>query len=256
MTAQEYYTGVHGAVTYAGATLAVAEFSFEITRSIASHARSGKWSDLNVPGKVSCKGKLKRIQTNGDLLMAALNATPATGTATTLLATSTVLNAADWYQAMDDTTPGTASRIKLTLQTKAITVAGTITLIGTDALSNPISEVIEIGVSAIGSTWTSVNTFLTVEGMVCHDIDSTDDLGTFLVQSIAGDSTVNVGEPKSFALIGAVTDGSNHITVTLANVTFNKAQFNFTDADEILEDDMEFFVKDPDADIAVTGADA
>ena len=255
---QEYYTGVHGAVTYAGASLAVAEFSFEITRGIASHARSGKWSDLNVPGKLSCKGKLKRIQTNADLFMAALNATPATGTATTLLATSSVLDGTDFYEAMDDTTPGTASRIKVTLQTQAVTSSGggTVTLIGTDINSNPISEVIEVPASAaVADYWITDKAFLTVEGHVVHDIDTESDLGTFKIESIAGDSTVNVGEPKSFALIGLVEDGTNHITVTLSNVTFNKAGFDFTDADKILDDDMEFFVKDPDSDIAVTGAD-
>jgi hypothetical protein len=253
---QEYYTGVHGVVTYAEAALAVAEFSFEITRGIASHARSGKWSDLNVPGKVSCKGKLKRIQTNADLLMAALNATPATGTATTLLATSTVLDASDFYQDMTDTTPGTASRIRVTLQTKDATVAGTVTLVGTDALGNTISETIDIPATmVVDDYFTTDKVFLTVEGMMVRAVDTADDLGTFKIHSIAGDSSVNIGEPKSFALIGQVVDGTNHITVTLANVSFNKAGFDFTDASKILADDMEFFVKDPDADIAVTGAD-
>jgi len=253
---QEYYTGVHGAVTYAGAPLAVAEFSFEITRGIASHARSGKWSDLNVPGKVSCKGKLKRIQLNADLIMAAMNATPATGTATTLLATSTVLDASDFYQDMTDTTPGTASRIRVTLQTKNATVAGTVTLVGTDALGNTISETIDIPATmVVDDYFTTDKVFLTVEGMMVRAVDTADDLGTFKIHSIAGDSSVNIGKPKSFALIGSVTDGTNHITVTLANVSFNKAGFDFTDASKILEDDMEFFVKDPDADIAVTGAD-
>lgn len=254
--AQEYYTGVHGAVTYAGAVLAVAEFSFEITRGIASHARSGKYSDLNVPGKLSCKGKLKRIQTNADLLMAALNATPVTGTATVLLATSTVLNASDFYEAMTNTTPGTASRIKVTLQTQNATVGGTCTLSGTDIGGNEISEVIDVPATAVvGDYWVTDKAFLTVAGHLVRGIDTASDLGTLKIESIAGDSSVNVGEPKSFALIGAVTDGTNHITVTLANVTFNKAGFDFTDASKILEDDMEFFVKDPDADIVVTGAD-
>lgn len=256
--AQEYYTGVHGAVTYAGAALAIAEFSFEITRNIASHARSGKWSDLNVPGKVSCKGKLKRIQTNADLLMAALNGTPSTGAAEVLNAATPVMDGTDFYEACDDTSIAAASRIKVTLQTSAVTATGGgyITLIGTDVNGNNISEVIDIAnSSAVGAVWYSDNAFLTLPGIMIHDIDTESDTGTLKVEAITGDSTVNVGEPKSFALIGKVEDGTNHITVTLANVSFNKAGFNFTDADEILEDDMEFFVKDPDADIAVTGAD-
>jgi len=38
-------------------------------------------------------------------------------------------------------------------------------------------------------------------------------------------------------------------------VFFTKAGFSFTDASKMLEDDMEFMVKDPDVDIIVTGAD-
>ncbi|TRZ79560.1 hypothetical protein D4R86_05700 [bacterium] len=253
---QEYYTGVHGVVTYAGAALAVSEFEFEITRGEATHARSGKWSDLSVPGKVSCKGKLGRIQKNADLIMAMMNATPVTGTATTLLATSTVLDASDFYEDMTDSTPGSASIIRATLQTSDLSVAGTITYVGTDAAGNTLSETIDIPATmTTGEYYDTDNVFLTVEGMTVREIDSSDDIGTFAIASIAGDTSVTIGEPKSFALIGAVEDGSNHITVTLANVTFSKAKLGFTDASSVLSDDAEFFVKDPDDDIIVTGAD-
>lgn len=252
--AQEYYTGVHGAVTYAGSALAVAEFSFEITRAIASHARSGKWSDLNVPGKVSCKGKLKRIQTNADLLMAALNATPTTGETATAHAGLTLPgDGSENITDMTDTAPSSPSRVRLQILTAGVTVAGTAILIGTDAGDNALVEAVAVPVMAQDAYVTSNGVFKTLTHVALKDITAAG--ATLLVQYRAGDSSVNVGEPKSFALIGKVEDGSNHITVTLANVTFNKAGFNFTDADEILEDDMEFFVKDPDADIAVTGAD-
>lgn len=250
------YTGVHGVVTYAGSPLAVAEFDFEITRGITSHSRSGKWSDLNIPGKVSCKGKLSRIQTNADLIQAMMNATPTTGTATTLLATSTVLDATDFYEEMDDSTPGTPSRIRVTLKTKNASVAGTVTLVGTDAAGKTLSETIDIPATMVADQYIDTNNiFATVEGMLVREIDTVDDLGTLEVKSLAGDSTVTIGEPKTFTLVGAVVDGSNNITVTLTNVIFNKSGFNFTDASKMLEDSLEFFVRDPDADIIVSCVD-
>ena len=81
---QDAYTGVHGTVSYAGSTIAVAEFDVKIKRGVASHARSGKWSDYKLPGKIDVTGSMKRILTDGELLAALLNATPAIGAAETL----------------------------------------------------------------------------------------------------------------------------------------------------------------------------
>jgi len=252
---QEYYTGVHGAVTYAGAAFAVAEFDFEITRGIATHARSGKWSDLNVPGKVSCKGKLKRIQVDANLIQAMMNATPTTGeTATAHAGLTYPGSGSENITDMTDTTPSSPSRVRLQALTAPITTGGTATLIGTDAGDNPISETIPIGTLAQNSYVESTQVFKTLTHVALAGIVG--DGGTLLVQYRAGDSTTVIGEPKSFSLVGAVVDGSNNITITLSNVMFNKAKFNFTDASKILEDDMEFFVKDPDTDIVVSCVNA
>jgi hypothetical protein len=101
---------------------------------------------------------------------------------------------------------------------------------------------------------TSNNVFKTLTHVALKGITAAG--ATLFVQYRAGDSTVNVGEPKVFALVGKVQDGSNHITVTLSNVWFNKAGFGFEDASKGLNDDLTFVITDPDADIVVTGADA
>ena len=251
---QEHYTGVHGAVTYGVAALAVAEFGFDITRAVTSHARSGKWSDLNVPGKLSCKGKLKRIQLNADLIQAMLNATPVTGE--TAAAHAGLAGPGDGEENitdMTDTAPTSASLVRLTCLTAAVTVAGVAVLIGTDAAGNAVAESVAIPTMAADAYVTSKGVYATLTQVALTDVTCAG--GTIGVGYRAGDSTVTVGEPKSFALIGKVTDGTNHITVTLANVFFTKAGLNFTDASKMLEDDMDFIVKDPDVDIIVTGAD-
>jgi len=254
--AQESYSGVHGVVTYAGAALAVAEFGFDITRGVTSHARSGKWSDLNVPGKVSCKGKLKRIQTNADLIMAAMNNTPATGeTATAHAGLTYPGDGNENITDMTDTTPSSPSRVRLQALDAAITKAGHAVLIGTDPGGNDLVEIVPIGTLSEDAYVTSENVFATLTHVALKNVTGGAG-GTLLVEYRAGDSSVNIGSPKVLTLIGKVEDGTNHITITLNHVFFTKAAFNFSDASKMLEDDMEFIVKDPDVDIIVTGADS
>jgi hypothetical protein len=251
---QDTYTGVQGAVSYAGAPFAVASFDFTVTRGVASHARSGKWSDLNKPGKVSVSGKITRIQKNNDLLAAALNGTPSTGTAGALEAAAAFT--AGTVMAINDAAPATPSRITITLGTAVITTGGYVVLYGTDPNDVAISEVIAIpNGSLVGAVFTSTKVFKTCPYALPVTVASTGG-GTFAFAAIAGDATVNVGEPKYFTLIGSVTDGSNNITVTLNNCFFTGGKFSFTDASAQLSDDAPFAVTDPDADVIVSGVDA
>lgn len=253
---QDAYTGVQGAVTYAGATLAGCMFDFEITRSTVAFPRAGKWSDLNKPGKVSCKGSITRIQSNADLLMAALNGTPSTGCTDTLHAGLTAPGSgAENITDMTDTSPSSPSRIKLVATGGAVTGAGHAILYGTDAGSNKISEVVAVTTLAENSYATSKYVYTTLTHVALSEVTMGSG-DTLAVVCSAGDSSVNVGAPKEFALVGAVTEGSNNITVTLSNVWFDKAPFSFEDAGKGLTEELTFVVTDPDADIAVSGADA
>lgn len=248
---QDAYTGVQGVVTYAGSALADAMFDFTVTRGLASGQRSGKWSDLNKPGKVSVTGKITRIQTNANLIQASLNTTVQTGTATACLAATSFTAGTAVPITLD---PATVSRLKVTTSNAATTLAGSFTIVGTDAKDNYISETIYIpAATASGTAFYTSAAFKTADYAVTNVITGT---AKFQIDGVAASATVVVGSPKEFALIGYVADGSNNITVTLANCFFTGAKFNFTDASTQLKDDLPFAVTDADADVIVTGVDA
>jgi len=56
-----HYTGVYGTLTVDLGATALAEFSLKLDRSAATHARSGKHTDLQVPGKLVATGTITRI---------------------------------------------------------------------------------------------------------------------------------------------------------------------------------------------------
>jgi len=241
---------VHGSLSYAGSPIAVAEFDVKIKRGVASHARSGKWSDYKVPGKVDVTGSLKRILVDGQLLAALLNATPTTGAAETLHAGLTAPGAAtESITDMTDTAIASASRIQITALTAAVTATGTAILIGTDAAGVAKTEIVTIPALGINATVNSSGTFLTLTHVVLKDI--VQEGGTLSVASITGTSAVVVGEPKIFALIGKVDDGSNHVYITMNNCFFTDGEFKFADADGVLEDPLSFTMRDPDADLTI-----
>ena len=171
---QDAYTGVHGTVSYAGSTIAVAEFDVKIKRGVASHARSGKWSDYKLPGKIDVTGSMKRILTDGELLAALLNATPATGAAETLHAGLTCPgDGSENITVMTDTSIASASRIKLTATGGAVTGAGTAILIGTDANGNALTEPVAVTTLAENSYVVSTRTFKTLTHVALKDRKST-----------------------------------------------------------------------------------
>ena len=63
-----YYTGKDGELTFDSGAVAIGEFAVKITRGVASHARSGKYSDLKKQGKVNFSGSIKRMMIGGELL--------------------------------------------------------------------------------------------------------------------------------------------------------------------------------------------
>jgi hypothetical protein len=60
-----------------------------------------------------------------------------------------------------------------------------------------------------------------------------------------------LGVPAVVDLVGAVTSGSDSITVTANNCIITSGEFKFTDADEIVSDPMTFSMGDPDADLTI-----
>ncbi len=251
------YTGLHGVVTLDSVALADVFYDLKWKRDTVKKARSGKYSDLNVPGKLNVETKIKKALVYADaakVIGYSLNDTPITGTAETLLAASHVLDATDNYEDMTDDTVATPSRIRYTLATNAITVGGTITVIGEDADGNAISEIIEVDAPAtVGATWTTTKLFKKVNGHVIRAIDSTDDTGVFAVASIAGSSSYSVGDPKVFDLVGTLTKGATTIVSTQPDCWFKDGGISWEDAGKLVECELDVEMRDPDTlDVDIT----
>lgn len=243
------YTGMYGVVSLDGVPLADVQYDVKWERATVSHSRGGKHSDINIPGKLTVTTKITKALVYADaakVIGYSLTDTPITGTAETLLSASHVLDGTDNYEDMTDDTIATLSRIRYTLATKAITTGGTITLIGEDADGNAISEVIEVAASPIGTTWTTTKLFKKLYGHTIRAIDSTDDLGTFTVASIAGNSTYTVGDPKIFDLVGSLPKGSTNIVVTQPDCWFKNGGINWEDSGKIIDVEADVEMRDPD----------
>jgi len=257
MTVSDFgeYTGVHGVVTMDGAAIADVEYDCSWSRTTAAHSRSGKHSDIQVPGKLSVKTTIKKTLVHADaakVIGYTLSDTPLTGTASTLLASSHVLDATDNYEDMTTPTIATPSRIRYTLGTNATTVAGTITIIGEDANGDAQSETLDVAAGmTVGSTLTSEKLYSKVYGHTIREVDSTSDTGVFAVTSITGSSTTTVGDPKTFALVGQVVKGGNSITLTQNDCWFSQGGLSFADAGKIVEVSLPVEMHDPDTLTAV-----
>jgi len=253
------YTDVDGQLSLSGlGTIANVQYDVSWKRNANKVPRSGARSQKNIPGYLEVTTKLKAILIHDNaaaLLGSSLNATPITGAAETLLATSHVLDATDWYEDMTDDTIAAASRIRYTLQTKAATVGGTITIIGEDASGNPLEEIITVPATmAINDTLTSTKLFKKVYGHTIRGVDTADDLGTFLVASITGASSYSVGDPLVFDLVGTVTKGSESIQITQPDCWMASGGFAWTDGGKPMDIDVDVQMYDPDLlDVDVIG---
>jgi len=190
-------TGAKGYIKLDGAVWADADFDFKLMRGAATHARSGKHSDVNYPGKLSATITAKNIMRSGAMMGGQITDTATTGAAETLKDHVTLT--ADGDTAMDDTTIASASRIRVTVETAAVTTAGTLDLVGEDANGNAIFEQLAVGLLGIGEYATSRRQFKKLYRVYNNGIRSA--TGALIVAAIAGASTYTVtGAPKYYDL--------------------------------------------------------
>ena len=230
--------GIDGYLVVDGVPICDILYDTKWARGDVAHDCASGFSDVYLPGKFTVKTTIKKAMRHSEapmLIGYSLNDTPITGTAGTLLATSHVLDATDNYEDMTTPTIATPSRIRYTLQTNAITVAGTITIIGEDADGNALSEIIEVPASAIGATFTSQHVYKKVHGHTIRAIDSTSDLGTFAVTSITGNTSYTVGNPKIFDLVGGVEKDGKSIIVTHPDCWFSSGGLTWDSSEKILD---------------------
>jgi hypothetical protein len=255
--AVKHYTGVQGVVKVNNVAIAVSEFTLSVDRGTASHPRSGKWSDLNAPGKVKVTGTVKRIMVDSTYLKMALASTGDTGDAESLVAADTI-DATSAPVEKDDIygVLSAASNLRVTHVPSGnygIDTAGAVTLIGTGADGNPVSETILIPVTTVSATWDTQTKFLQLTTAIFTDVECSATGATLQVDSLAGITSFTVGTPTMFSLTGKLVDGADYIQCALTNCWWKKGTLGFTDADKMVEEDMPFEIEDPDADIIITG---
>jgi len=249
MTDEFAYTGAQATFSYNGGVIAAGEVDIKKTRAVASSGpRLGKYGQFKMGGAFDFTGSVKRIQIDGELLVALMTDTPTTGTAETLKS-GRVLTADGWVD-NTDTVIATPSRIRLTVATAAVTTAGVITIVGEDANGNGITEEVSVGLLGIGEYATSKKAFKQAYGTYNHGVISA--TGTITVASIVGDSTAGVGAPLYWDMIARVDSGSANIVITALNCFFTSGGFKHTGPDAQGKDEMTFTMQDVDADLTVS----
>lgn len=237
------YTGVHGIVEIDGVAVAVGEFTVRFPRGVATFARSGKYSDLKLPGKVDCTGSFKRMMIDGSLLTKVLGAESAGAAvelhaALTLPASDTSENIADMTQ-----TDSQSSLIKITESGSGLDSSGNAILIGTDVNGADLIENVAMDDLDPSANWTSEKVFKTLTHVALVDASGS---GTLKVEAITGAAITALGEADYFDLKGKAVNGNSYIEVSLTNCFFTEAGLAFTDADTIIEETLPFVVKDLD----------
>jgi hypothetical protein len=242
------YTGIHGTLEIGGSPLAFAEFSVKTTRGKATHARAGKYSDIQRAGKLEVNGTIKRIQADATMLGRLLTTAAVTGSSNTLHAGLTMDGTDSMTEMTDDDSKN--GRIRLTVATKAITTGGTAVLIGTDLNGVVQTETLTLTTLGVGEYVTSSKVFATLTHVSLFTVDSAEN-GTLVVTSIAGSSAYTPGAAATFNLVGKVKNGTETITVTCNNCFLTDGEFTISDADTILSEPLSFTVQDPDADFSI-----
>lgn len=239
------YTGAHGVVTVDGVPFADVEYDIKWSRTTVTHSRASKFSDIQIPGKLTVKTTIKKALVHSEAAMVlgySLTDTSVTGTAGARLAATTIVAGTAVAITTD---PATPSMLDITITVGSTTAEGQIIVGGTDANDDPIAEsfVIPNG-TALGTVFHGAKVFKTCDFALPLDITS----GTgakFQVDSVAGVAYA-VHNPKIFDLVGGVTKAGKSITITQPDCWFSEGGLSFVDAGSILEVNSAVEMHDPD----------
>lgn len=238
------YTGVFGSLSVGGVPLADVEYDVRWSRGTVSHSRASKYSKVQLPGSLTVKTTIKKMLVHSEaaiLLGYSLTDTSITGTATACLA-ATTFTAGTAVPITSD--PATVSVLKITQSNAATTLGGSLTVVGTDANDNPLSESIEVAAaSPDGTVWYTTNAFKTADYAITNTITGT---AKFQIDGVAATVTHVVHNPKIFDLVGAVTKSGKSITITQPDCWFVEGGLSFIDADTMLEVSTSVEMHDPD----------
>lgn len=239
------YTGIMGTVTVGGVALADVEYDLSWERTTVSHQRAGKRSAINIPGSLSVKCTIKKALARTDaptVIGSTLTDVPVTGTAGAIKTGVTLT--ADARTASTTPVISTPSRVRATVVLAAITTAGTLTIIGEDANGTVITDPIPVGLLTVGQFVTSSKVFKKVYGVDNDGIRST--TGTLTIESLAGNASYTVGDPKIFDLVGTLTKGAHTLVFTQPDCWFKTGGINWESGDKIVEVNLDVEMHDPD----------
>ena len=248
-----HLTGANCQIKIGGTTWADADFSFGLSQAKASHARTGKKSDINYPGKLTATITCKNIMRSAYYMGNQITPTAINGSAGTIKAGVTLT--ADGYTA--STTPAitTPSQVSLTVVTAAVTTPGYITVIGLGPTSLPLEEDIYVTTLGIGASVTGTKLFSSVTGVYNTAVRSA--TGTLTVASVAGANyyTISTTTPTLFTLLMQGTDDAgNFVKVQATHCWISSSAFKSGDSNSVLEDAVSFEVTDLDADLQIWDA--
>jgi len=240
------YTGVFGVVLVDGLTFADVEYDIKWSRSTVTHSRASKFSDIQIPGKLTVKTTIKKALVHEEAAMVigySLTDVPTTGSAGSLLAATTI--AADVVTPITSD-PATPSRVRITISVGTTVLAGQILVTGTDSNDRDMTEVIPIpALTQIGAVFTGTKVFKTTDSATV--LGSTTATGAkYALTSITGAATYTIKDPKIFDLVGGVTKLGKSIQITQPDCWFSDGGLNFKDAGTILEFGASVEMHDPD----------
>jgi len=242
------YTGFEGALTTStGGALADVQFDCKWGwGDVDIPMGSGRRAKKQLPGSFKVTTKITKVFVHDEadvLLGYALNDTPITGTAGSRLSATTITAATVTPITTD---PATPSRITLTISVAAITTAGTISVKGTDSNDNEIEELFVIPDDTPSTTvFTGSKVFKTTDYLTVYEVASTGG-AKVAVDSLAGNASYTVGNPKVFDLVGTLTKGAKSITVTLPDCWFKTGGITWTDKNKTVDVSIDVGMYDPE----------
>jgi|WetSurMetagenome_2_1015567.scaffolds.fasta_scaffold72117_3 hypothetical protein len=238
------YTGAHGFLKVDNVTWADVEFDVKWSRSTVTHSRASKFSDIQIPGKLTVKATIKKVLVHSEAEQAlgySLTDASTSGSATACLA-ATSFTAGTAVPITSD--PATPSVVKVTTSNATGTLGGSFTIVGTNANDDPISESFEVpALCPQGTEWQSTKVFKTANYAITDGVTGT---LKFQIDGVAAMSSYVVHNPKIFDIEGGVLKSGKSITITMPTCWFSEGGLAFVDAGTILEVNTAVEMHDPD----------
>jgi len=260
MALPTHYTGSDGEIQIGGNPITLVNYSLDMGVGVINSPAIGKRSDMKYAGKFDVTGTITQVLVTGDLMAMLVGdtATITTSTLETLLDT-TELDAAAREELLITTDPAAPTSVKATLTVgDAVTTAGSITIHGTNASDQDVTEVLTFEAMAVGDpaqvlygTQAFKHTDFVTIAAALESGSAPGNYSAIKLEGVDGTKTITPGEPTLFNIIGKVTDGTSYYQMTANNCFFTGGTFPIGDAETLVETDLPFVMQDPDTDLTL-----